>query len=71
MLATLDYAIEYGEQMKSINDDGQTALFMEDIKKPDLVQVPIFKEAEKLYFEKQVLGFYLSNHPHRSIFKCS
>lgn len=63
LLATLDYAIEYGEQKKKINCDGQTPLFVEEIKKPDLVQVPPFKDSEKLYFEKEVLGFYLSSHP--------
>ena len=63
LLATLDYALEYTEQIKKQAEDGQTALFPEDIKKPEFVQVPPFKDAEKLYFEKEVLGFYLSSHP--------
>ncbi|QOY33908.1 DNA polymerase III subunit alpha [Anaerobacillus isosaccharinicus] len=63
LLATLDYALEYAEQIKKQAEDGQTMLFPEDIKKPEFVQVPPFKDAEKLYFEKEVLGFYLSSHP--------
>lgn len=63
MLATLDYALEYGEQVKKLKDAGQQALFQDEIEKPLLVEVPPFKETEKLYFEKEVLGFYLSSHP--------
>ncbi|OIJ12404.1 DNA polymerase III subunit alpha [Anaerobacillus alkalilacustris] len=63
LLATLDYALEFGEQIRQQNTDNQTALFVDELKKPELVQVPPFKETEKLYFEKEVLGFYLSSHP--------
>ena len=63
LLATLDYALEYGEKVKEIDENGQTALFKDEIVKPSFVQVPPFKEPEKLYFEKEVLGFYVSSHP--------
>ncbi|MCT8137392.1 DNA polymerase III subunit alpha [Anaerobacillus sp. CMMVII] len=63
LLASLDDAIEYGEQVKKQGADGQTPLFIENIKKPEIVQVPPFKGTEKLHFEKEVLGFYLSSHP--------
>lgn len=63
LLATLDYALEYGEQVKKLKEDKQTTLFVEDIEKPKVVEVPPFKEKEKLYFEKEALGFYLSSHP--------
>jgi DNA polymerase III subunit alpha len=63
LLATLDYAIEYAEQIKRQAENSQTVLFADEIKKPDFAQVPPFKDAEKLYFEKEVLGFYLSSHP--------
>lgn len=63
LLATLDYAQEYGEKVKQHEENQQTALFTEEIIKPELIQVPPFKETEKLYFEKEVIGFYLSSHP--------
>ena len=63
LLATLDYALEYGEKVKQFHHNGQTALFPEEITKPNFVQVPPFKETEKLYFEKEVVGFYISSHP--------
>ncbi|WNF36041.1 DNA polymerase III subunit alpha [Bacillaceae bacterium IKA-2] len=63
LLATLDYAQEYGEKVKQFQENQQTAFFTEEITLPDLIQVPPFKETEKLYFEKEVIGFYLSSHP--------
>lgn len=63
LLATLDYAQEYGEKIKLHEENQQTALFAEEILLPELIQVPPFKEIEKLYFEKEIIGFYLSSHP--------
>ncbi len=63
LLATLDYALEYGEQVRIQVEDKQTQLFSEEVNVPEMTQVPPFKDAEKLHFEKEVLGFYLSSHP--------
>lgn len=63
LLATLDYAQEYGEKVKLHEENQQTALFAEEIILPELIQVPPFKETEKLHFEKEIIGFYLSSHP--------
>ncbi len=63
LLATLDDVIEYGDQVKKQVEATQTKLFIEEIEKQEIVQVPPFKDSEKLYYEKAVLGFYLSSHP--------
>ncbi|SDM89579.1 DNA polymerase-3 subunit alpha [Fictibacillus solisalsi] len=65
LLATLDRAIEYGEKIQAYREENQIQLFGEhdSIEKPGYVEVPPFKEAERLKFEYEALGFYLSGHP--------
>ncbi|PYZ97221.1 DNA polymerase III subunit alpha [Alteribacter lacisalsi] len=60
LLASLDQAMEYGE---SFRDSEEPALFKDEVAKPDYYDVPPFGEQELLQFEKQVLGFYATNHP--------
>jgi DNA polymerase III subunit alpha len=62
LLASLDAAIEYSELVSE--DDGPELFFPEElIPKPEYVEVAPFNETEKLNFEKEALGFYLSSHP--------
>lgn len=65
LLATLDVAIEHAELVRPKNDENQVEMFFEDDfgLKPKYVEVEPFKEMEKLRFEKDALGFYLSSHP--------
>lgn len=63
MLATLDSAIEYGE-MAGGRDDVLVHFLNElGLEKPDYEKAAPFSLQEKLKFEKEVLGFYLSAHP--------
>ncbi|MCC3356445.1 DNA polymerase III subunit alpha [Bacillus sp. REN16] len=65
LLATLDVALEHAELVRPKNDENQFEMFFEDDfgLKPKYVEVEPFKEMEKLRFEKEALGFYLSSHP--------
>ncbi|EIT85446.1 DNA polymerase III DnaE [Fictibacillus macauensis ZFHKF-1] len=65
LLASLDEALSYGERMHDSKEEGQFGLFREgeSLTKPNYVDVPPFEEAERLKFEREVLGFYLSGHP--------
>lgn len=57
LLANLDDLMTLSENEKN---EGQSLLEEDAL---SLVEVPPFSESEKLNFEKEVLGFYLSNHP--------
>ncbi|WP_183163813.1 DNA polymerase III subunit alpha [Alteribacter keqinensis] len=63
LLANLDAAMEYGAKLNESRSQKGTALFDEDVVKPDYFDVPPFGDQEELQFEKQVLGFYATNHP--------
>lgn len=63
LLASLDVALEHAQLMKP-DDSNQVDLFEEEIiLKPKYVQVDFIRQEDKLAFEKEALGFYLSNHP--------
>ncbi|MED4224168.1 DNA polymerase III subunit alpha [Neobacillus cucumis] len=63
LLASLDVAIEHAQIFKP-DDLDQFALFEDDlIPKPKYVQVDPIRLENKLAFEKEALGFYLSDHP--------
>ncbi|MCQ6266560.1 DNA polymerase III subunit alpha [Fictibacillus sp. WQ 8-8] len=65
LLASLDRAIEYGDKVQAYREENQFQLFEEQdsIRKPEYVEVPPFQETERLKFEQEALGFYLSGHP--------
>jgi DNA polymerase-3 subunit alpha len=65
LLASLETAIEYGEEVMEISRKNQMYFFDDDINlpKPAYVTVQPFQENEKLKFEKEALGFYFSSHP--------
>lgn len=61
LLATLDAAIDYAEL---VNEDDSGFFLSDDIvPKPQYVSIEPLTTQDKLQMEKEVLGFYLSNHP--------
>ncbi|MDQ0197012.1 DNA polymerase III subunit alpha [Neobacillus ginsengisoli] len=63
LLASLDVALEHAQLFKP-NDSNQFDLFEEEmVLKPKYVQVDPIRLEDKLLFEKEALGFYLSDHP--------
>ncbi|MFJ7727206.1 DNA polymerase III subunit alpha [Neobacillus sp. NPDC097160] len=63
LLASLDVAIEHAQIFKP-DDSNQFDLFEDEmIPKPKYVQVDSISLENKLTFEKEALGFYLSDHP--------
>ncbi len=65
LLATLDVALEHAELVSPKDEENQFEMLFEDDfeLKPKYVEVDPFNEMEKLRFEKEALGFYLSSHP--------
>ncbi|EIJ79244.1 DNA polymerase III DnaE [Bacillus methanolicus PB1] len=64
LLATIDIALEHAHLVKP-DDTNQYDLFSEEefFLKPKYMQVDPINNEDKLAFEKEVLGFYLSKHP--------
>lgn len=63
LLASLDVALEHAQIFKP-NDSNQFELFEEEmLPKPIYVQVDSIPQEDKLFFEKEALGIYLSDHP--------
>ncbi|WP_223591014.1 DNA polymerase III subunit alpha [Neobacillus bataviensis] len=63
LLASLDVAIEHAQIFKP-DDSNQFDLFEEEFNlKPKYVDVDPITQENKLYFEKEALGLYLSDHP--------
>ncbi|HEY2419784.1 MAG TPA: DNA polymerase III subunit alpha [Neobacillus sp.] len=63
LLASLDVALEHAQLFSSDNSE-QGDLFEEVmLPRPKYVQVDPIPQEEKLSFEKDALGFYLSDHP--------
>ncbi|MGG3471076.1 DNA polymerase III subunit alpha [Neobacillus pocheonensis] len=63
LLASLDVAIEHAQIFKP-DDSNQFDLFVEEFNlKPKYVQVDPISQENKLFFEKEALGLYLSDHP--------
>ncbi|MCO7175939.1 DNA polymerase III subunit alpha [Sporolactobacillus kofuensis] len=62
LLATLDRAIQFGEEEQSKNN-GQTSLLIPGREDRDYTDVPPLSADEKMHYEREVLGFYLSEHP--------
>ncbi|MCM3692115.1 DNA polymerase III subunit alpha [Neobacillus niacini] len=63
LLASLDVALEHAQIFK-VDDSSQVELFLDEFQlKPKYVQVDPIRLEDKLSFEKEALGFYLSDHP--------
>ncbi|MHC4661342.1 MAG: DNA polymerase III subunit alpha [Planctomycetota bacterium] len=65
LLAVLDDALRCGQVGQRDRRNGQMNLFAGGAKiaEPPLPDMPEFEVLEKLRFEKETLGFYLSGHP--------
>ncbi|MFA9457156.1 DNA polymerase III subunit alpha [Halalkalibacter sp. AB-rgal2] len=62
LLASVDDSIEFAQNVKEFQEETE-GLFTLDMEAPLYQQVEPFTEHERLEFEKEVLGFYLSGHP--------
>ncbi|UOE93428.1 DNA polymerase III subunit alpha [Alkalihalobacillus sp. LMS39] len=62
LLASLDDVLTYCDELKKTSE-GVGQLFSIDEGKKPYDDVPPFTDKEKLRFEKEVVGFYLSGHP--------
>jgi DNA polymerase-3 subunit alpha len=64
LLASIDVAIDHAQLVKP--NDGQQGDLFADVEftiRPKYMTAESMREEEKLRLEKEVLGFYLSNHP--------
>ncbi len=67
MLAALDHIRQLGTSLSKLKNSGQTALFSaQDSQEPVeiLPDIEEFEKAQLLAMEKELLGFYLTEHPH-------
>ncbi len=63
LLASLDVALEHAQLFK-VDESSQVELFPDEFQlKPKYVLVDPIRLEDKLSFEKEALGFYLSDHP--------
>jgi DNA polymerase-3 subunit alpha len=62
LLATLDRALSLGEEEQKLNG-GQASLLMPETNAEDYTDVPPLSAAEKMHYESETLGFYLTAHP--------
>ncbi len=69
MAASLEEALEYGQRIQREKADPQMSLFDTgaqkgaDINQPVLSTIDEWQEKQRLDYEKEALGFYLSGHP--------
>lgn len=63
LIVSLEAAMDYGETLQQKAGDGQMQWFANDADRPSYEEGPPFAIDEKLKYEKEALGFYLSAHP--------
>jgi DNA polymerase-3 subunit alpha len=64
LLASVDVALDYAELVKPESENQLDFSFDEELLlKPQYIHVEPFKDEDKLRFEKEAIGFYLSSHP--------
>ncbi|MBM6617480.1 DNA polymerase III subunit alpha [Bacillus suaedaesalsae] len=64
LIASIDVALDYAELVKPESEDQIDFSFDEELLlKPQYIQVEPLKAEDKLKFEKEAIGFYLSSHP--------
>jgi DNA polymerase-3 subunit alpha len=69
MMAALEEALEYGQRMQKERNDPQLGLFNTgsgrtlQINTPVLADMPEWDDKQRLNFEKESLGFFISGHP--------
>jgi DNA polymerase-3 subunit alpha len=68
MLAALDKIRDVGSSINKLKSIGQASLFAQEISEQpvsdSLPDLPEFAKEDKLRLEKELLGFYLTEHPH-------
>ncbi len=69
-LAAVELAIDYGNKARNSTLDAENSLFgeMEEVVKltePNLPELPQWTQRERLAKEREVLGFYVTDHPLR------
>ncbi|MBP3949751.1 DNA polymerase III subunit alpha [Bacillus suaedae] len=63
LLYSVDSAVQFAQSVKQFQQETE-GLFTLDVQVPDYDKgIPPFSDQEKLEFEKEALGFYLSGHP--------
>ena len=68
MMAALEDALEYGQRMQKERMDPQIGLF-DGVVSPQVINAPAlpeleeWSESQRLAFEKESIGFYISGHP--------
>ncbi len=69
LMRNLERAMEYGEKLRRVRMAGQGSLFSETSESVIVEPVasedggPEWSEEQKLQYEKEILGFYLTGHP--------
>ncbi|WP_243291248.1 DNA polymerase III subunit alpha [Bacillus sp. FJAT-47783] len=65
LLASVDVALDHAELLKIEDGENQFDLFLQEelTIKPKYVEVETMPIHKKLQYEKEVIGFYFSNHP--------
>ncbi|GAF64334.1 DNA polymerase III, alpha subunit [Bacillus sp. TS-2] len=62
MLATIDEALEYAERVREFEEES-AGLFTISLERPNYIWQEPLSDLEKLEYEFEVFGFYLSGHP--------
>jgi len=68
-MALIDTAIEYGQKVRRDRESGQKGLFSDFVSGPAAIAepappaIPEWPAEQRLAFEKETLGFYVSGHP--------
>jgi len=68
-MAMIDTAIEYGQKARRDRESGQKGLFSDlsagraAVAEPTPADIPEWEVEQRLAFEKETLGFYVSGHP--------
>jgi DNA polymerase-3 subunit alpha len=70
LMAVLEEATAYGQRVQDERDSAQVSLFGDEhfaggsaTPRPSLPDLPEWDEKQRLAFEKEALGFYVSGHP--------
>ncbi|NPA69092.1 MAG: DNA polymerase III subunit alpha [Chlorobi bacterium] len=65
-LSFIEECIKYGGKLKNGSDESQGSIFGADkieVKKPEIPDAEEWNKLERLKYEKEVIGIYLSEHP--------
>ncbi len=65
-LTFIEECIKYGGKLRNGSDENQGSIFGSEsieIKKPEIPQAEEWNKLDRLKFEKEVIGIYLSEHP--------